>query len=304
MFQFNLGRGYLFPSLGAIFLLFWACLGTHAETDQVDGQRVIDHVEKIVSFGPHPPGSEAIEKVREYIATQLKEARLEVRQDRFEAVTPIGRLEMVNIWGVLPGDTSDVVIIASHYDSKLFKEFQFVGANDGGSSTGLVLELAKILAPQNPIQQTIWFVFFDGEEALEEWTAADSLYGSRRFVKMLGRRNQMGRIKAMILLDMVGGRDLTLRRDINSTAWLSNLIWEKARELGHGDIFSTLGSTGAVDDHIPFAEQRVPVVDIIDLGYMYWHRSEDTVDKLSAENLEIVGNVVLASLPEISERLE
>jgi Zn-dependent M28 family amino/carboxypeptidase len=168
----------------------------------------------------------------------------------------------------------------------------------------MILELARILSADNPLDYTLWFVFFDGEESFGEWTDADSLYGSRDFVRMLRQQDQLKDVSAMILLDLVGGRDLEIRKDVLSTDWLNSLIWKQAERMGHDDIFLPRGTTAAQDDHIPFKEAGIPVVDLIDLRYKYWHTSEDTIDKLSAENMEKVGNVLLASLPKIQIRLE
>ena len=291
--------------LAALLLLFsFSCLDTSAQTGRVDPEQVMRHVEKIVSYGPHPPGSQAQKEVGGYIAEQLQSHGLKVHTHTFHPVTPLGRLEMNNIWGVVEGKEDSVIILASHYDSKYFENFSFLGANDSGSSSGLLLELARILSQENPTDNSLWFVFFDGEEALVDWTSADSLYGSREFVRMLKGPRQMGKISTLILLDMVGEKDLVLRQDFNSTPWLNQIIWDQGRQMGYGNIFQLRGSTSAQDDHLPFAQEGVPVVDIIDLDYAYWHKKEDTLDKLSPDNLRIVGDVVLASLPEIAKRLK
>ena len=286
---------FLVPSL--------ACLDSSANIDYVDGAKVLNHVKRIVSFGPHPPGSEAQKQVGAYITDQLELYELQVQRHTFEVITPIGRLEMTNIWGIIPGEKEEILILASHYDSKYFEDFVFVGANDSGSSSALLLELARLLSRNNPIPYPLWLVFFDGEEAFQTWTSADSLYGSREFVKMLHGRNQINLTLAMILLDMVGEKDLIIRQDINSTDWLNKIIWETAAELGNQNIFSIRGNTGAVDDHIPFREAGIPAVDVIDLDYEHWHRPEDTLDKLSQKNMSIVGNVIYSSLRKISSHL-
>jgi len=289
-----------------LLALCFACSIGSAEVDQVGGARALCHVEKILRFGPHPPGSEAQKKVGAYIEETLDSLGLEVRSHTFRPVTPKGRMEMRNIWAVLKGKTANVILLAGHYDSKLFEKFRFVGANDGGSSTGLLLELARVLALHNPTGYSIWFAFFDGEEAIDRWTSADSLYGSREFVKLLKRSGQLNTLSAMILLDMVGGSDLVLRRESNSTDWLKDLIWNRAAEMGHGDVFQRAGRWIADDDHMPFLQEGIPAVDLIDMNYMTngpWHSAEDTLDKLSARNLQIVGSVVLSSLPEIARSL-
>jgi len=286
-------------------LLAVSCAGTLAGSLTVDGKRALAHVETLTSFGPHPAGSSAQFKVVDYITDQLKGLGLSVAQDRFTASTPLGEKTMTNVWATIPGETDDVIIIASHTDSKFYPQFEFVGANDGGSSTGLLLELARVLNGENPTSHTLWLVFFDGEEAFLEWTDADSLYGSRRFVEQMQLTGELKKVGAMVLLDLVGGKELVLDVDMNSTSWLIQLIWDKAHELGYGSSFPRYRKTGVTDDHIPFRQRGIPVVDLIDLtNYPFWHRQGDTLDKLAPESLEIVGNVVLASLPGISEHLK
>ena len=270
----------------------------------VDGLRVLRHTREIVRHGPHPPGTEAQRKVGEYIAGQLESLGLRVDTQTFRPVTPRGRLRMTNIRGILPGPDEKILILASHYDSKFFDTFEFVGANDGGSSSGLVLELARVLVQDNPTGLTLWFVFFDGEEALDEWSPADSLYGSREFVKRERARGNLRNVGAMILLDLVGGKDLRIFRDRNSTPWLNRIIWDQASRLGHARIFRPSGHTLIDDDHIPFLRAGVPAVDLIDLNYAHWHKPSDTLDKLSGPNLEVVGAVVLASLPAIARQVK
>lgn len=269
----------------------------------IDQKAIRGHLEKIVSFGPHPPGSPAQASVGDYLIAELKSFGLQVEIGEFEPVTPMGRLKMRNIWGVVPGKTSRIIILASHYDSKYFKDFKFVGANDGGSSSALVLELARILARNNPTDFTIWCTFFDGEEAIDEWTALDSLYGSRQFVKMLTRRQQLERLGAIFLFDLIGDKNLTLRREGNSTPALNDIIWTTGQESGFGSIFME-GSTTVVDDHIPFTRVGVPAVDLIDLDYPEWHTAGDTVDKVSIENVAAVGTVFLKALPRLGEELK
>ncbi len=284
-------------------LVLAACGQIAADGETVDGQRALAHAEAIVAYGPHPPGSNAQREVGLYLIGQLRELGLEVRTDAFPAMTPKGTLDMVNVWGVLPGEAEEVLILASHYDSKLFEGFRFVGANDPAASAGLVLELARVLKAHNPTPFTLWFVFFDGEEALETWTDQDSLYGSRRFVRRLQNQGEIGKLRAMLLLDLVGGKTLQLYRESNSTPWLSSILWSRAARMGLEDLFPTRGTRAVTDDHLPFLEAGVPAVDLVDLSYPYWHTAEDTVDKLSAENLGKVGEVVRTSLPEIARHL-
>lgn len=214
---------------------------------------------------------------------------------------------MVNIIAERAGASEDVIIFASHYDTKLFTDFPFVGANDGGSSTGALLELARVLAArQERPSYTLWFVFFDGEEAFVSWSQTDSKYGSRFMVQQLERRGELSRIRALILLDMIGDKDLDIVRDAYSTRWLQDILWETARQLGYERYF-TDRETFVDDDHVPFLQKGVPAVDLIDFNYglwnRYWHTAEDTLDKVSPRSLKIVGDVVLRALPRIEAAL-
>jgi hypothetical protein len=279
----------------------------------IDGQRAFEHVRKQVEMGPRPAGSPELARTRDYLIGELKSYGLNVSTDEFQATTPVGQRKMANVLAELPGESPEVIILSSHYDTKLFKQFRFVGANDAGSSTGTLLEMARALsaAGRKP-RFTYWFVFFDGEEAFcEEWEdchnpdGPDNTYGSRHFVAQLRQRNETRRVRAMVLLDMIGYKELRLGRDEDmSTGWLMDAVWQSARELGHGAQFveETEGVGG--DDHEPFLKAGIDSLDIIQLStYPYWHRAEDTLDKISPQSLKIVGDTVLASLPRIEQHL-
>lgn len=279
----------------------------------IDGDRAFEHVKKQVEFGPRPAGSAELARTRDYMVGELKSYGLNVTLDEFTAKTPVGDRKMVNVTAELPGESNEVIILSSHYDTKLFKEFRFVGANDGGSSTGTLLEQARVLATSGKKPRfTYWFVFFDGEEAFcEEWTdcknpdGPDNTYGSRRYVKMLKEKNEISRVRALILLDMIGFKELELgRNEVLSTRWLIDAVWETARDLGHGRYFIDEAEHCDGDDHVPFLEAGIQSLDIIQLSsYPYWHTAEDTLDKISPQSLNTVGDVVLASLPRIEQRL-
>ncbi len=278
-----------------------ALLGVAAAGDarRVDGAAALRHVDRLVAIGPRVAGTPGGERARAYITGELK--RLGVKTDirAFEADTPHGRMALANIVAVVPGRRRDVILLGGHYDTKYFKEFRFVGANDGGSSAALLIELTRRLAA-TPREYTYWVVWFDGEEARVAWTAADSLYGSRRLATELARDGRLPR--AMILVDMIGDRDLGILRDTYSTPWLTNLLWAAAARLGHERHF--LNTAMAVeDDHAPFLEAGVPAALLIDFDYPPWHTADDTLDKVSAQSLAIVGDVVLSALPAIERRL-
>jgi Zn-dependent M28 family amino/carboxypeptidase len=265
-----------------------------------DGARALHHVSRLVALGPRPAGSPAGARAREYIAADARKLGLEVRVQPFTADTPHGRLALANVVAVLPGRRPDVILVGGHYDTKWFRDVRFVGANDGGSSAALLLELARVLAAGGKREYTYWIAFFDGEEARETWTAADSLYGSRHMVAELKRTGALPR--AMILVDMIGDRDLALRREAFSTQALTDLVWASARRLGYARHF--LEEVMPVeDDHAPFLRAGVPSVLLIDFDYPPWHTGEDTLDKVSAQSLQIVGDVVLEALPRIEDWL-
>jgi glutaminyl-peptide cyclotransferase len=265
----------------------------------VDGAAALRHVERLVAIGPRVAGSAGGERARAYIVAELRRSGIEAEVQGFEASTPHGRLRMANVIARLPGRRSDVIVLAGHYDTKLFKSFRFVGANDGGSSAALLIELARRLA-KAPREYTVWVVWFDGEEAFETWTAGDSLYGSRHLAGELERTGRLPR--ALVLLDMIGDRDLNIRRDTYSTPWLSDILWASAARLRHGRHFLN-DPLPVEDDHAPFLKAGVPAALLIDFDYPPWHTADDTLDKVSAQSLAIVGDVVLDALPSIEHYL-
>lgn len=270
-----------------------------AQRPGVDGEAALRHVAQLVAIGPRPAGSPASARARAYVTGELR--RLSIRSEvrAFEASTPHGRLRMANVVAMLPGRRPDVILLGGHYDTKWFDDIRFVGANDGGSSTALLLELARVLAAR-PREYTYWIVWFDGEEARQSWTARDSLYGSRQLAGDLGRQGRLPR--AVIVVDMIGDRELSIRRETASTPWLTDVIWASAARLGHGVHF--LDHAMAVDDdHAPFLAAGVPAALLIDFDYPPWHTAEDTLDKVSARSLALVGDVLLDALPAVERHL-
>ena len=288
---------------GRALLLSLALLGgaaVVAAEPTFDGKAAFRDLERLVAIGPRPAGSAGGQRAREYIVGELKKlAGVQVQLKPFDAETPHGRLSMANIVAVLPGRRPDVVMVAGHYDTKYFKDFRFVGANDGGSSTALLLELARRLATR-PRDYTQWLVWFDGEEARESWTERDSLYGSRRLAAELARAKRLPR--ALILVDMIGDRDLNIRRESYSAPWLTDIVWDAAARLGYGRHFLR-DPMPVEDDHVPFLKLGVPATLLIDFDFPPWHTADDTLDKVSAESLTIVGNVVLEALPSVEHYL-
>ena len=282
----------------AATVALWGAVDAQPRRD-FDGAAAFRHLERLVSIGPRPAGSPEGARARGYIEAELRAAGVETRVVAFEAVTPHGRLPMANVIGVLPGKRPDVILVGGHYDTKWFGDFRFVGANDGGSSAALLLQLARELA-RTPHDFTYWVTFFDGEEARGAWTSADSLYGSRHLAAELASAQRLPR--AMILVDMIGDRDLAIKKEALSTTWLTDIIWATARRLGYGRYF--LPDVMPVeDDHAPFLRAGVPAVLLIDFDYPPWHTAQDTLDKVSAKSLAIVGEVVREALPAVEQAL-
>ena len=277
-----------------------------------NGERAMDHVRKQIDFGPRPPDSPQLIKTREYISNQLKSYGWHVSVDEFSATTPHGEKKMANIVGEIAGETKTLLLIASHYDTKYYKDMLFVGANDPATSVATLLEIGRVLGSvREKPKVTYRLVFFDGEEAFcEGWSECgseddpDNTYGSRRYVSQLRERNELANTRAMILLDMMGYKNLELGRDPMSTRWLQDIIWQTGRELGHGKVFVDREEGVGGDDHEPFIREGVGAVDLIQLGtYPYWHKADDTIDKVSPQSMKIVGDTVLASLPKIVEHV-
>jgi glutaminyl-peptide cyclotransferase len=276
-----------------------------SQTGGFDGARAFQQVAKIVGFGPRPPASDAIHRTQDYIHSQLTGFGCAVDEDSFNAQTPIGTVAMKNIIAKVPGTGQGIILLLTHYDT--LRLGGFVGAEDGGSSSGLMLEMARLLCGGRPQPSAVWIAFLDGEEAQvvqdgkAQWSDTDSVYGSRELAARMAVSGDLKRIRAAILADMVGQYTLQIQRESNSTTALTDLVWKKAAQLGYSSIF-VQQKTDIEDDHLPFLKRGVPSVDIIDLaGYTYWHTPQDTLDKISAASLAAVGHVILQSVAELQK---
>jgi Zn-dependent M28 family amino/carboxypeptidase len=266
------------------------------------GTSALSFTRQIVAFGPRPPGSAAIVKTRQYIMGELRKFRVTVSEDQFTAATPLGPIAMSNLIARIPGTSGRAIVISGHYDTKRMPGVVFVGANDGGSSAGFLLEMARSLAGTRR-RDDVWLVWFDGEEAIGEWSDTDGLHGSRHLAKRWGDDGTLTKIKALINVDMIGDKDLGILPEYQSDAKLRSLVWDTARERGYDRYF--LDQLSSVeDDHVPFLKRGVRALDLIDFNYgpgnAYWHTPQDTIDKLSAHSFEVVGNV----LSEVIKKLE
>lgn len=264
------------------------------------GMSAFQFTRKAVEFGPRPPGSPAIQKLQVYILGQLKSFGCEVTEENFAAQTPRGPVAMKNILCRLKGTggSQRALIVSGHYDTKFMPTTTFVGANDAGSSTGILLELARVASKQ-PRKRDLWIVFFDGEEAFGQWSASDSLYGSRYQAERWASNGFLARIDALINVDMLGDKDLNILQDHNSSPALIKLVWSAARDLGYAKYFEN-SATAIEDDHMPFRRRGIEAIDLIDFEYgmlnRFWHTEKDTLDKLSPASMEIAGRVVMETL--------
>ena len=271
--------------------------------ESFSGGRAFEDLKHLVSFGPRPAGSKPLSDCRRWMVSQLEQMGYKVEEDIFPANTPLGSISMINLRVIIPGASPKVVMLAGHYDTARFEHINFVGANDGGSSAAFLLEMARALQHRKN-KFTTWLVWFDGEEAEVEWSATDSLYGSRHFVNKLTANGELGRIDAMILVDMIADAKLSIYRDGNSTSWLNDVVFKAAKNLGYSKTFRD-EEHGYGDDHIPFVNAGVAAVDLLgNVGPSsstaafgnYWHTAKDTLDKCSPTSLTIVGRVVLGTI--------
>jgi peptidase M28-like protein len=275
------------------------------KTAGFDGKRAFALVAKQVSFGPRPSGSQAIVQLQDYLRSELKSYGCAVETDSFSADTPAGRLPMKNILVKIAGEKPGIILLGTHYDTKRLDKF--VGADDAGSSTAVMLEIARLLCKQRG-RYAVWIAFFDGEEAVNpDWKDPDNRYGSRQMAAKLSAGGDLPKIKAFLLADIVGGHHVHFKKESYSTKWLTALVWKTAARLGYQSIF--LEQEGTVeDDHLSFLSRNVPATDVIDLDngpegdVYYWHTPQDTLDKISAKSLAVVGHVFLESVKELHSR--
>jgi glutaminyl-peptide cyclotransferase len=290
----------------ATFLLLSALT---ASAQHFNGARALDYTREFVSIGPRWPTSANHPKAEAFLRAHLAHDQLE--EDAFIANTPIGPVNMRNFIARFPGKKDGVIVLATHYETNYWlKNINFVGANDGGATTGLLLAIAdhlrdRIARTKQLDGYSVWLVFFDGEEAIQSWSQTDSTYGSRHLAARWGRDGTLKRIKAFVLTDMIGDKDLDIQHETNSTDWLVSTVRQAARKFGYEKYFFQRDEA-VEDDHLPFVNRGVPSIDIIDLDYgpnnSYHHTAQDTLDKVSAKSLTIDGDVILETIRLIDER--
>jgi Zn-dependent M28 family amino/carboxypeptidase len=274
-----------------------------------DGAKALAYAQQFVSIGGRWPTSPGHVRAEDFLKQQFAHDSLEA--DHFVPNTPIGPVAMTNYIVRFPGKKDGVIVLATHYETNYpLRNIGFVGANDGGSTTGELIEMANSLRGKTLDGYSIWLVFFDGEEAIESWSASDSLYGSRHLAAKWQGDGTLKRIKAYLLLDMIGDKDLDVLRDDNSTPWVLDLVKAAAVKTGNGKYFYATHNAIS-DDQNPFFDRGVPVADIIDMDFGphdfkhpdgYHHTAEDTLDKISAHSLTVIGNTVLEAIRMLNQR--
>ncbi|MEY2525427.1 MAG: glutaminyl-peptide cyclotransferase [Verrucomicrobiota bacterium] len=287
----------------ALSFIFSAChlAASPKIWEEVSGEQAFAHVQQLVDFGPRPSGSDALEKSRTYIEKQLSILGWKVTRQVFSDDTPRGKIQFVNLIAQF-GDRGartppPSFLLCSHYDTKFFDTIAFVGANDGGSSTGLLLELARVLGKHPDQARKIALVFFDGEEAIKDFSDTDGLYGSRYFARQLAETKTTKQYRGGILFDMIGDRSLNVTMPPDSPAEMARDIFASADALKLRTHF-TYFDGGITDDHTPLNAIGIPTVDLIDFDFPWWHTAEDKIDKVSAESLRVVGSVAAYDLSE------
>lgn len=286
-------------------VLLCASLGAAAEAQgHFDGERALKYTREFVAIGPRWPTSQGHLKAEAYLRAHFQHDDLE--EDAFTADTPIGPVNLRNFIVKFPGKKPGILVLGSHYETNYpLRNIGFVGANDGGSTTGLLMALADTLRGKPNDGYSVWLLFFDGEEAFQSWSQSDSTYGSRHLAAKWGRDGTLSKIKAFVLADMIGDKDLDIQRETNSTPWLSDLVKQAAHKFGYDRYFFQT-EMPVEDDHLPFVHRGVPSVDVIDLNYgpnnSYHHTAQDTMDKVSAHSLTIDGDVFLETIRLINQR--
>jgi glutaminyl-peptide cyclotransferase len=271
---------------------------------KVDGKRAMQYTEDIVKFGPRPIGSDTHRKVEDYIKSKLQGAQIE--EDKFTVDTAAGNFPMNNIIAKYPGKKDGIIVLASHYDTNYpLRNENFVGANDGACTSALLIEIGNQLKAHPPQGYSVWLLFTDGEEATVQWSDKDSVYGSKHLASKWAQDGTAKKIKGFILLDMIGDKDLNVDRDTNSTPWLQEVVGRAAQRMGTQQYFFKRDQP-MDDDHLPYKNVGIPVVDLIDFSYgfdnLYHHSTEDTLDKLSPQSLQIVGDTVMETIRAVNTK--
>jgi Zn-dependent M28 family amino/carboxypeptidase len=295
------------PKLFAAILALLFSLAAQAQ--HFDGARAYEYAREFAAIGPRWPTGPGHVKAQEFLRSHFLHDQRE--EDSFTADTPIGPVQLCNFIVRFPGTKPGAIVLGTHYETNYpLRNINFVGANDGAATTGLLMAIADRLRDETAHGKkldgySVWLVFFDGEEAIQSWSDSDSTYGSRHLAARWGRDGTLSRIKAFLLADMIGDKDLDIQRETNSTQWLVSLVDQAAKKFGYERYFFQR-DMAVEDDHLPFVQRGVPSIDIIDLDYgpdnSYHHTAQDTMDKISAHSLTIDGDVFMEAIRLIDQR--
>lgn len=308
-----MGRHEPKPALPIVFIaLCWLLIFPAASPAQshFNGAKALEYARQFVSIGPRWPTSQNHLKAEAFLRDHFRHDNLE--EDAFTAQTPIGPVGMRNFIVRFPGKKDGVIVLASHYETNYWlKNINYVGANDGGSTTGLLMAIGDQLRAQTAAGRkldgySVWLLFDDGEESINSaWTDSDSLYGTRHLAAKWARDGTLPKIKAFIVADMIGDKDLDIQHETNSTDWLVALVRQAASKFGYQKYFFKMDEA-IEDDHLPFVQRGVSSIDIIDMDYgpndSYHHTDKDTMDKISAHSLTIDGDVLMETIKLIGLR--
>jgi len=290
---------------GLLFIAALALPVPGCAQEHFDGAHALDYARQFVAIGPRWPTGPGHIKAEEFLRSHFQRTHDQLEEDTFTADTPIGPVPMCNFIVRYPGKKPGAILLGTHYETNYpLRNIGFVGANDGAATTGLLMAIGDRLHADTAGGKkldgySVWLVFFDGEEAINTWSRSDSTYGSRHLAARWGRDGTLGQIKAFMLADMIGDKDLDIQRESNSTAWLVSLVGQAAHKFGY-DRYFFQREMAVEDDHLPFVERGVPSIDIIDLDYgpnnSYHHTAQDTMDKVSAHSLTISGDVFMETI--------
>jgi glutaminyl-peptide cyclotransferase len=297
------------PGWSASVLLLILSAPFAIQAQHFDGAKAYEYAREFAAIGPRWPTGPGHVKAEEFLRAHFLHDQRE--EDTFTADTPIGPVPLRNFIVRYEGSKPGVIVLGTHYETNYpLRNINFVGANDGASTTGLLMAIADKLRAATANGKkldgySVWLVFFDGEEAIQTWSETDSTYGSRHLAAKWGRDGTLGRIKAFMLADMIGDKDLDIQRETNSTGWLVDLVAQAAKKFSDQRYFFQK-DMAVEDDHLPFVKRGVPSIDVIDLDYgpnnSYHHTAQDTMDKISAHSLTIDGDVFMETIRLIDQR--
>jgi len=292
-----------------------SALAQPATTARFNGQAAYNLTQQLLQAAPKrfngsPGHAKAEEFIKQHFAPEVAKGQFET--DTFSTNTPAGLQTMHNFIVRFPGKKNGVIVLATHYETNYpLRDINFYGANDGAATTALLIEIGDVLRTHPPEGCSVWLVFDDGEEAVKEWSDSDSLYGTRHLAAKWATDGTLAKIKAFIVADMCADKDLNIDHDANSTPWLLDMLKVAAKNTGHS-AYIFKNETEVSDDHLPFRQRGVPVLDIIDLDYGpptqehpeggYHHTELDTLDKISAHSLQISGDLFLEMIRLINQR--